>query len=362
MKPDSTPLVLSFTPRAVKAPLPHPHKTASGTLEVAPLVLLDVETNAGITGSSYVFVYTPLALAPVTSLLKNLQELVVGKPLAPLTVAESLQSKFRLLGNQGLTGIAMAAIDMALWDALAKLNEMPLYRLLGADLKSLRVYDSLGQKSPDETAREVEQSLKNGFRAFKVKAGHPDPITDVAVARAIKRVAGEDAWFAMDFNQAFSAAESIERMRQLDDEGLAWIEEPVRAEDYAGHARVRQAIRTPIQTGENWWGIADMTKAICAQASDLVMPDAMKIGGVTGWMAAASLAAAHGLAVSSHLFIEISAHLLTVTATAHMLEWFDIAGSLTETHPSVNEGVTQPLDLPGSGLIWNEKAVDRYSV
>lgn len=115
-----TPIVRSLRPRAIKAPLRKPHKTAAGTLEVAPLVVLDVETDVGVTGCSYVFVYTPVALSPVASLLSNLEELVVGNPLAPVTIAAMLQGRFRLLGNQGLTGIAIAAIDMALWDALAK--------------------------------------------------------------------------------------------------------------------------------------------------------------------------------------------------------------------------------------------------
>jgi len=342
------------------APLSQPHKTASGTIEAAPLVLLDIETDAGVTGSTYVFVYTPMALKPVASLLGDLESLLVGSAVEPSVVSEMLQAKFRLLGNQGLTGIAVAAVDMALWDALARIANLPLARLLGAAPKPLAVYDSLGQMSPDSTAAEVSTSLRRGFQAFKVKAGHPNPVTDVEVVRAIRKEAGDQAWVAADFNQAFTATESVSRMRLLDHEGLAWIEEPVRAEDHAGHANVRAAIATPVQTGENWWGIPDMAKSTAAGASDFVMPDAMKIGGVTGWLKAASLAEANDLPVSSHLFSEVSAHLLAATPGAHMLEWLDVAGAVNQTPLTVSKGTVTAADTPGSGLTWDEKAVAKY--
>lgn len=343
--------------RTLNAPLEKPHRTASGTVQSAPLVLVDLQTDAGVTGCAYVFLYTPLALRPAASLIANLEALVRGAPVAPGEVRAMLQGRFRLLGNQGLVGIAVAAIDMALWDALAKLRGVALARLLGAEPAALPVYDSLGQMGPEETAREVEASLKRGFRAFKVKAGHPDPATDLAVARAIRGVAGEGTWLAMDFNQAFSAAEAIRRARLLEGEGLAWIEEPVLAEDFAGHAEVRRAIAIPVQTGENWWGVADMAKAIAAGASDHVMPDAMKIGGVSGWLEAAALAARHGLALSSHLFAELSAHLLAATPTAHRLEWLDVAGAVNETPPVIADGALRACEAPGCGLRWNERAI-----
>lgn len=349
--------VSRFRVRCVKAPLPKPHKTASGTVAAAPLVLLDLETDAGIVGCSYVFVYTPLALRPVAAMVAELEALVAGQDVAPAAVTRALQARFRLLGNQGLVGIAIAAVDMAMWDALAKAHGLPLARLLGGAPRPSRVYDSLGQMPPDETAREVEASLKGGFQAFKIKAGHPEVMADAAVLRAMREVGGEGLWIAADFNQAFQPADSIGRMRVLDAFGLAWIEEPARAEDHAGHAVVRRAIATEVQTGENWWGLPDMTASIAAGASGLVMPDVMKIGGVTGWLEAAALANAHGLPLSAHLFPEISAHLLAVTPTAHMAEWLDVASAINETPPTVKGGMLHPADAPGAGLAWNERAV-----
>ncbi len=356
--------IKSFNVTCVQPPLAIPHKTASGTITAAPLVLLDIETDTGVTGCAYVFVYTPMALRPVADLLADLGELLSGHEVAPRTVAATIQGKFRLAGNQGFTGMAAAAIDMALWDCLARAANLPLCRLLGASPTAVRAYDSMGQMPPDETARQVEKSMKSGYRAFKIKAGHPDPSRDEEVLEAmLSAAAGEPIWLAIDFNQAFSPVMSIERARRLERFGLAWLEEPARAEDNAGHAQVRAGTTIPIQTGENWWGIADMQRSIAAGASDHAMPDVMKIGGVTGWQDAAALAHGQAMPVSSHLFTEISAHLMSATPTGHMLEVLDVAGAILQEPTTVSaDGTIAPADRAGSGMEWNQAAIAKFRV
>jgi mandelate racemase len=132
----------------VNVPLARPHPTASGVVESAPLVLVDLETDEGLVGRSYVFCYTPIALKPVSDLIEALQPLIQGDPVAPLALASKLQDRFRLLGPQGLTGIAMAAIDMAAWDLLAKSAGLSLSRLLGGEEKPIPAYHSLGMAGP----------------------------------------------------------------------------------------------------------------------------------------------------------------------------------------------------------------------
>jgi mandelate racemase len=353
--------ITDFHIRPIMAPLAMPHKTASGTLEAAPLVLIDIVTDDGTTGSTYIFSYTPTALEPLATLTKNIVTGIIGEPADPETVYSLLDARFRLLGNQGLVAMAISGIDMALWDAKAKREGTPLCELIGRGAQPIRVYDSMGQMSPSETAREVEASLERGFRAFKIKAGHPDPAVDVAVVRSIRDVAGEDVWVAADFNQAFSVEEAIRRMRVLDEEEIAWIEEPVHATDYLGHAAVRSEIRTPVQTGENWWGVADMEKSIAVGASDYVMPDVMKIGGVSGWRAAARLADRTSLPVASHLFVEISSHLLSATPTAMIMEWFDIAGTILTSTPVIKDGYVLPSSEPGAGIYWDKDAIEKIA-
>jgi mandelate racemase len=359
----ATPLVVrSLRVRAVRIPLPRPHPTAGGVVAEAPLVLVDLATEQGITGSSYVFCYTPLALAPVAKLVANLEAVLAGGSAAPAAIEQTLQGKFRLLGPQGLTGIAMAALDMAAWDALAKASGLPLVRLLGGEPRSIPVYHSLGMGGVELAAREAEESAAAGYRAVKYKLGYPDVATDVAVVRGAKRAGGDELAVLVDYNQSLSVPEAVARGRLLDGEGIGWIEEPTTADDFAGHAQIAREVATPIQLGENWWGTHDMAKSLAAGASDEVMVDVMKIGGVTGWLRAAALAEPGGWRVSSHLFAEISTHLLAVTPTAHWLEYLDIASPILREPLRIEAGQALPSQGPGTGIEWDEAAVRRFLV
>lgn len=348
--------------RAVDVPLARPHPTAGGAVTSAPLVLTDLVTEEGVVGRSYVFAYTPRALAPLARLVANLADLIAGQAVAPLAIERALQAHFRLLGPQGLTGIAMAAIDMAAWDALARAAGLPLARLLGGDVRPVPAYRSAGMGGADGATAETGEAVAMGLRAIKLKVGYPTVAEDIACVRAARAVGGEDLGVMVDYNQSLTVPEAVERALALDTERLAWIEEPVTADDFAGHAKVAAAARTPIQTGENWWGPHDMAKAIAAGASDCAMLDAMKIGGVTGWLRAAALAEVHALPVSSHLFPEISAHLLAITPTMHSLEYCDWASPILAEPLHVADGHAYPAARPGSGLEWDEGAVRRYTI
>ena len=129
-----------------------------------------------------------------------------------------------------------------------------------------------------------------------------------------------DVELMVDYNPALSVAEALVRGRALQSEGVAWLEEPIRHDDLRGNAEIARALDLPLQLGENFNGPQDMLQALDARACNLVMPDVARIGGVSGWMQAAGVAAARGMLMSSHLMPEISAHLLTATPTCHWLE------------------------------------------
>jgi mandelate racemase len=165
----------------------------------------------------------------------------------------------------------------------------------------------------------------------------------------------------LDFNQSQSTASAVERIRRLQDFDLSWVEEPVAAEDLVGHRAVRERVRpVPIQTGENWWFPHGMANAIAAGASDLAMVDIMKIGGVTGWMAAMAQAEAAALPLSNHTFVEPSAHVMAVTPTVSWFEYLDIAGAVLTERLLPVEGMVTARG-PGLGLDWDEHAVARYA-
>jgi mandelate racemase len=337
--------------------LQRPVETASGVMRSTPLVLIDLSTKEGITGKSYVRCYTPTALVPLVQLVANLEDIIKGDAASPDAIERKLERHFRLLGPQGLTGIAMAGIDMALWDALAKASGVPLVTMLGGTPKPIPAYASLRTMSPAGAAAEAQELVALGFNAIKVKVGRSDLAADLDTIRAVRAAIGASAHLMVDYNQSLSVAEAIARARVLDGEGLYWIEEPTRADDFEGHARIAAAAKTPIQLGENWWGPHDMEKSIAAHASDHVMFDVMKLGGVSGWLRAAALAETSGLPASSHTFPEFSVHLLGVTPTCRWIEYLDHAGPILTEPVRFKDGAVLTPERPGSGLEWNEDAV-----
>ena len=361
MSGPSSPRIQGFKVRAVRVPMAEPHQTASGVITESPLVLTDVMTDAGVTGHSMVFTYTAAALKPTADLIRNFEALVKGDALAPADVEQKLARRFRLLGSQGLVGIALAAIDMALWDALARLQGVSLVRLLGCAEKPVRPYGAVGYDGVEGSVKVAERWAKRGITGIKAKIGYSTVHEDVAVVRAMRKAVGESVAIMVDYNQCLTPVEAVQRLRVLDDEGLTWVEEPTLAHDYAGHALVAREARTPIQCGENWWGILDMQHAIDANASDFVMPDVMKIGGVTGWLRAAALAHAKGIQMSNHLWPEISAQLLCCTPTAHWLEYAEWWNAILAEPLRVENGMARVDGAVGSGVDWSETAVERFA-
>ncbi len=178
--------------------------------------------------------------------------------------------------------------------------------------------------------------------------------------RALRDAVGPDVQIMVDYNQGLSVPEARRRIQALASEGIAWVEEPTLQEDLRGHAEIRRRSSVPVQMGENWCGPQDMQNALDAGACDLAMPDVMKIGGVTGWLRAMALAQARGIPMSSHIFPEVSSHLLAVTPTAHWLERMDLAGQVLAQPLRFVDGNAVPDDAPGSGIAWDEAAVGRW--
>jgi mandelate racemase len=355
------PTIQSLRVRPVLAPMPRPLRTASGAIPAAPLVLIDVQTDQDVIGRAYIFCYTPLVLKPLCSFLDDISSLIIGKPVAPADRFLDLSRTFRLLGRQGLVGMALSGLDMALWDALGRAADRPVAELIGGTARPVPAYDSFGLVDPVADRAMLEASVDGGFRAIKIKIGERSGAEDAAMVHAVRDILGADVQLMVDLNQSQSAMEAIRRIERLAAYDLTWVEEPVAAEDLEGHARVRAASPVPVQTGENWWFPSDMARAVAARACDMAMPDLMKIGGITGWLRAMALAEAASLPLSSHLFIEASAHVLAVSPTCHYLEYLDMAGAIL-AKPVRPVGGMVTAHGPGLGIAWNEDALARFAV
>jgi mandelate racemase len=351
--------------RAVSAPMKRPLATSTGKVATAALLLIDLETDQGVVGRSYLFGIGRQNLAPIAKVLDVMAEMVKGDEVAPFDLEKKLRARHALLGVHNIILFAMAGIDMAAWDALAQSLGRPLVRVLGAAPRPILAYNSkgLGIMDTGPLAKEAEELVKEGFRAVKLRLGRPEANADLDAVRAVKKAIGTDITLMVDFNQALTVAEAIRRGHMIDDEGgIYWIEEPIRADDYAGAARLAREIRTPIQLGENFMGPEQMAQALAAGACDYVMPDAQRIGGVTGWMRAAALAQGAGAEMSSHLFPEVSCHLLAATPTCHWLEYVDWADPILAQPAQLKNGHVVIPSQPGTGIAWNEKAVEKYTI
>jgi mandelate racemase len=354
--------VRAIRPTVVEVPPNFILGTSRGAFKSVPLLLIDLETEEGVTGRSYLFCYLRAAGPAIVNLLGEIEALTKGKRLDPLVLWAELAMRFTLIGVQGIVRMAMAGFDVACWDALAKAAGKPLVSLLGGAPRAIRAYNSngLGLMPTEKLAEEAQALLEDGFRAVKLRLGHASAEADLAAVRAVRKRLPMDVALPVDYNQALSVEEAIRRGRALDGEGIYGIEEPIRHDDYRGCARVARELSTPVQIGENFSLPHSMEEALAAGASDCVMPDLERIGGVSGWRDAAQLAAVNRVPMSSHLFPEVSAHLLAATPTCHYLEYVDWADALLQEPMAIVGGQAIVPDRPGNGMVWNKDAVARY--
>ena len=330
-----------------------------------PLILIDLYTEEGIVGRSYLEPYTPKTMRYLIPALHDLGEMLKGHQVTPAELYALARRSLHFVGYQGLSMIAVSGLDMAAWDALAKAAEMPLCMLLGGSVGPVRAYNSNGLwlKAPEAVAAEaVELRDEGGFTGLKLRLGRALLADDLATVAAVRKSVGDEMQLMVDFNQGLDLAEALARCHAIDGLGLAWIEEPIVYDNLDGFARLAAQLKTPIQIGENFYGPRDLYTALQKKACDLVMPDFMRIGGVTGWLRAAAIAGVAGVPISTHLYPEIAAHVMRVTETAHWLEWQDWADPVLQRPYEIRDGMLHIPDVPGVGLEWDEDAVTAHQV
>jgi len=346
--------------RPVVLKLERPVVARIATITDWPLILIDLYTEEGVVGRSYLEPYIAKSMRYLIPALHDLGEMLNGRRIAPLEFYEAGRKSLHFVGYEGMSMIAVAGMDMAAWDALAKAAGVPLCVLLGGSVGAVPAYNSNGLwlKAPAEVAGEAAVLRdEGGFKGLKLRLGRDRIADDLATIEAVREAVGGEMNLMVDFNQGLHLGEALERCHAIDDLGLSWIEEPIVYDNLEGTARLAAELKTPIQIGENFYGPRALYNALRMNACDYVMPDFMRIGGVTGWQRAAAIAGAAGIPVSTHLYPEVAAHLMRVTETAHWLEWQDWANPILKQPYEIRDSELQIPDLPGVGLEWDEKAV-----
>jgi mandelate racemase len=351
--------------RVIHVPLRRPIVAKVGDFKNWPFILTDLHTKEGVTGHSYVEPYRVTATKSIVSLIDDVTEQQCGKPAAPFDRFEEAVRSLHLLGRQGAMLIAIAALDMAMWDALAKALGLPLVVMLGGTVGPVRAYNTNGlwliplQRIADEASALIAEG---DFKALKIRLGRDSVKDDLKAIAEVRRAVGDDIILMSDFNQGLSFNAALRRLHQLDDQALEWFEEPIVFDDFIGSARLANELKTPLQIGENIYGPRHFLQAVAAGAADCYMPDLGRIGGVTGWLRSAAIAGAANLRMSTHLYPEFSAHLMRVTETADWLEWRDWGNPFLAEPFEIRESAIHIPDRPGAGIAWDEAAVKKFAI
>jgi mandelate racemase len=351
--------------RVIQLPMRRPIVAKLGEFKNFPFVLTDVHTKEGVIGHSYLEPYRVTATKSIVALIEDMAEQQRGKPVAPFDRFEEAMRSLHLLGRQGVVLIAIAALDMAMWDALAKALGLPLVVMLGGTVGPVRAYNTNGLwLIPIERLADEASSLiaEGDFRAIKIRLGRDNIKDDLKAIAEVRRAVGDNIILMSDFNQGLSFNAALRRLHQLDDQGLEWFEEPIVFDDFTGSSRLANELKTPLQIGENIYGPRHFQQAVAAGAADCYMPDLERIGGVTGWLRSAAIAGAAGLPMSTHLYPEFSAHLMRVTETADWLEWRDWGNPFLAQPFEIRDGAIHIPDRPGAGIAWDEAALKRFVI
>jgi mandelate racemase len=361
--------ISGITIRQALPPLRRPLATRVGYFEYAPFLLIDLHTRGGGTGHLLGFTFTQLGGRLVKDVLEHLAALTRGSTIAFQSIAanhDSWQKSLSLLGHEGIAQMALSMFDMVVHDALAREAGVPLYRLLGGKSASMPAYNStgLGLMPADAAGGQAAELMaeNGGYRHIKMRLGRDTVAEDVAAVAAVREAVGPDAIVSCDFNQGLPSATALQTCKAIDGLGLAWIEEPIVYDDFETCQRLTRKLATPIQLGENFWGWRTAKHAIDTHACDYVMPDILRIGGVTGWMRMAALCEVSSVPFSSHLSPEFSAHTLAATPTCHWLEYMDWGQDLLRDPLVPDRGYARPCETPGAGLEWNEAEVEKHVV
>ncbi|NHW48753.1 mandelate racemase/muconate lactonizing enzyme family protein [Paenarthrobacter sp. MSM-2-10-13] len=263
------------------------------------------------------------------------------------------------VGRSGVATQALAAIDIALYDLKAKRAGLPLAKLLGSYRDSVQTYNTSGgflNATLDEVKERATQSINDGIGGIKIKVGLPDSKEDLRRVAGVREHIGWDVPLMVDANQQWDRATALRMGRQLEEFNLIWIEEPLDAYDFEGHAHLAQVLDTPIATGEMLASVAEHKGLINANSCDIIQPDAPRVGGITQFLRLAALADERGLGLAPHFAMEIHLHLAAAYPREPWVEHFDWLDPLFEERLETKNGRMMVPDRPGLGVTLSEQA------
>jgi len=358
--------ITRFKTTLVDVPLEKPIATAIHQMKSIGCVLLELETDQGLVGESYVQTLNAVRLKALHEMLLGFCHQVEGRdPHYIGAICNDIWQEMNPIGHKGFSIAALTAIDVACWDLVGKAAELPLHRVFGACRDRVKTYASGGlwlSQSIDSLVEEAGELVAAGFSAMKIRLGKATIAEDVARLRAVRDAIGADIELLADANQSLSVKHAIRLGRELEPFNLVWFEEPVVYHDHRGCAEVRQALVTPVAAGETEYTRYGMRDILAARAVDVLMPDLQRIGGLSEMRRVAAIASAHEIPISTHIFTEHSLSIAGSEAGCVSVEHMPWNQALFNEEIELCEGMIVIPERPGSGFSFDKDAIKRFSV
>ena len=347
--------------RCVTVKLDKPIGSALGQLHSFGCILVFVHCDSGIVGENLIFTLNARRTRVLQSMVEEMADLVIGRDAGHIAgVWARAWRAINFLGHKGVPVVGISALDGALWDALGKMSNLPLYRVLGGAQDRVPVYHSGGlwlSSSDKELVAEAERFAAAGFRAMKMRLGSLEPATDIARVRAVRTAIGPKIKLMADANQGLTESQAIRLGRALEEFDLTWFEEPLPAWDLDGLARVAAALDTPIASGETEYTRYGFRRMLELRSADILMPDLQRVGGVSEFIRVGHMAESYDIPVSSHLFPETSLQVLGALANTIYLEYMPWFSKLYNETIKFAEGQAIVPERPGWGFTFNQDYV-----
>ena len=333
-----------------------------------PTVLLLLRTDEGVEGIGFTFLGAGLSRALKVA-VEDMAEMCVGRdPLDPAPLLERIGALAGGSGPAGIFTLALAALDIALWDIRGKVAEQPLWRLLGAKGTPVPTYASgamMRDFDLDVVLTACRRLVDAGHRQVKMQLALPGEHNrerEVERIRRIREALGEDIELMCDINQRWSVRQAIEMGQAIADFGLCWLEDPIAHDDLRGQASVIREQPIPVATGEYIYRLSGFEQLLSAAPPDFVMIDPFRAGGITPWLSIAELAHAHDKPVVSHLAPEVQLHLIAAIPNGRTVEYMPWSIAMFKEVPWPKDGYLHLGEAPGLGLEIDMAAVNRYRV
>jgi L-alanine-DL-glutamate epimerase-like enolase superfamily enzyme len=323
--------------------------------------LVFVHCDSGVVGENLIFTLNARRTRVLQSMVEEMADLIIGRDAGHIAGFWARAWRdINFLGHKGVPVVGISALDGALWDALGKMSNLPLYRILGGAQDRVPVYHSGGlwlSSSGKELVAEAERFAAAGFRAMKMRLGSPEPATDAARVRAVRTAIGPKIKLMADANQGLTENQAIRLGRALEEFDLTWFEEPLPAWDLDGLARVAAALDTPIASGETEYTRYGFRRMLELRSADILMPDLQRVGGVSEFIRVGHMAESYDIPVSSHLFPETSLQVLGALANTIYLEYMPWFSKLYNETIEFAEGQAIVPERPGWGFTFNQDYV-----